>query len=164
VVACRPRCNRGKKDTGKLEWGIKKLHLILHASVTATLASAQDCSDTLLWLHTLHLSSAYKSWPVHKEPHGLSLSLTHTHKQTCFSNSSTLLCSFCSWRWAWSLSDTAWDSSACRLFTLFSALWATSNLGMEGKGTYAGVKKMVHRAARIQHISLQLCSIRTVRK
>ena len=77
VVACRPRCNRGKKDTGKLEWGIKKLHLILHASVTATLASAQDCSDALLWLHTLHLSSTYKSCPVHKEPHGLSLSLTH---------------------------------------------------------------------------------------
>ncbi len=22
VVACRPRCNRGMKDTGKLEWGI----------------------------------------------------------------------------------------------------------------------------------------------
>ena len=35
MVACRPRCNRGKKDTGILEWGIKKLHLILRASVTS---------------------------------------------------------------------------------------------------------------------------------
>ena len=48
MVACRPTCNRGKKDTGILEWGIKKLHLTLRASVTATLVSAQDCSDTLL--------------------------------------------------------------------------------------------------------------------
>ena len=35
MVDCRPRCNRGKKDTGILEWGIKKLHLTLCASVTS---------------------------------------------------------------------------------------------------------------------------------